>query len=67
MHQPTSAQFLVAFVIAAGAGTAVFFHAERNRIKHPSWWASGVFLFLAIALPLYALQVRRVRRARRLS
>jgi len=64
MNQPTTAEFLVAFVVAAGAGTAVFFHAERNKIKHPSAWASGVFLFLAIALPLYWVHVRRVRRNR---
>jgi Flp pilus assembly protein TadB len=55
---------LAAFALAAGVGTAVFFHAERNKIKHPSAWASAVFLFLAIGLPLYALQVRRVRRRR---
>jgi len=42
----------------------VFFHAERNEIGHPSAWASAVFLFLAIALPLYFVHVRRVRRAR---
>ena len=64
MSQPTTVEFLVAFVIAAGAGTAVFFHAERNRIRHPSAWASAVFLFLAIALPLYVVHVRRVRRNR---
>jgi high-affinity Fe2+/Pb2+ permease len=58
----TAAQFLVAFAIAAAAGTAVFFHAERNRIRHPSLWASFVFLFLIIGLPAYALYVRRVRR-----
>jgi Flp pilus assembly protein TadB len=67
MGQPTTAEFLAAFLIAAGAGTAVFFHAERNRIKYPSAWASAVFLFLAVALPLYLLHVRRVRRSRRLS
>jgi 4-amino-4-deoxy-L-arabinose transferase-like glycosyltransferase len=61
----TTAQFLVAFIIAAGAGTFVFFHAERSRIKHPSAWASLVFLFLIIGLPAYALHVRRVRRRRR--
>ena len=65
MGQPTTAEFLAAFVVAAAAGTAVFFHAERNKIKHPSAWASAVFLFLAIALPLYLVHVRRVRRARR--
>jgi cytosine/uracil/thiamine/allantoin permease len=64
MSHPSTVEFLVAFVIAAGAGTAVFFHAERNQIRHPSAWASAVFLFLAIALPLYAVHVRRVRRAR---
>lgn len=60
----TSVQFLVAFVIAAGAGTAVFFHAERNRIPHPSAWASFVFLFLIVGLPAYAVHVRRRRRPR---
>ena len=64
MNQPSTFEFLAAFVIAAAAGTAVFFHAERNEIKHPSAWASAVFLFLAVALPLYLLQVRRVRRRR---
>jgi len=58
-------QFLAAFLLGAAAGTAVFFHAERNRIKHPSAWASFVFLFLIVGLPAYALHVRRVRRARR--
>jgi hypothetical protein len=60
-----SGEFLAAFAIAAATGTAVFFNAERNQIKHPSAWASAVFLFLAIGLPLYALHVRRVRKRRR--
>lgn len=64
MGRISSGEFLAAFVLAAAAGTAVFFHAERNRIKHPSAWASAVFLFLAIGLPLYALHVRRVRKRR---
>ncbi|HWB23086.1 MAG TPA: hypothetical protein VG652_09385 [Gaiellaceae bacterium] len=67
MQQLTSAQLLVALLIAAGAGLAVCFHAERNKIPHSSLWSIAVFLFLAIALPLYAFQVRRIRRARRLS
>lgn len=57
-------QFAAAFVLGAVAGTAVFFHAERNRIKHPSAWASFVFLFLIVGLPTYALHVRRVKRRR---
>jgi uncharacterized membrane protein YhaH (DUF805 family) len=58
------AEFLFAFLVAAAAGTAVFFHAERHRIRHPSAWASFVFLFLILGLPSYALHVRRVRRRR---
>lgn len=61
----SSTQFLVAFLGAAAAGTAVFFHAERNRIGHSSAWASFVFLFLLVGLPAYLVRVRRVRRARR--
>ncbi|HEX6761237.1 MAG TPA: hypothetical protein VF094_00410 [Gaiellaceae bacterium] len=61
----SSWDFLVAILIAAAAGTAVFFHAERNHIKHPSAWASFVFLFLLAGLPSYALHVRRVQRRRR--
>jgi hypothetical protein len=32
----SSENFLVAFLVAAAVGTAVFFHAERNLIRHPS-------------------------------
>ena len=60
----TPAQFLLAFAIAAAAGTAVFFHAEKRKIKHPSAWASFVFLFLIVGLPAYAIHVRRLRRTR---
>jgi uncharacterized membrane protein YhaH (DUF805 family) len=60
----TPAQFLLAFAIAAAAGTAVFFHAEKRKISHPSAWASFVFLFLILGLPAYAIHVRRLRRTR---
>jgi hypothetical protein len=59
-----AAQSLIAILIAASVGTAVFFHAERNGIRHPSAWASFVFLFLIIALPIYVIRVRRFRRRR---
>jgi Flp pilus assembly protein TadB len=58
----SSADFLFAFLLAAAAGTAVFFHAERNRVPHPSAWASFVFLLLIVGLPSYVLHVRRLRR-----
>jgi O-acetylserine/cysteine efflux transporter len=38
-----------AFLVAGAAGTAVFFHADRHGIKHPSLWASIVFLFASAA------------------
>jgi 4-amino-4-deoxy-L-arabinose transferase-like glycosyltransferase len=60
----TNAQFLIAFVVAGGIGTVVFFHADRNRIAHPSLWAGFVFLFLIVGLPAYLIHVRRVRRQR---
>lgn len=65
MASVSTPDFLFAFVVAAAAGTAVFFHAERNRIRHPSAWASFVFLVLIVGLPTYAFHVRRVRRTRR--
>ncbi len=61
----STAEFLIAFSLGAGAGVAVFLHAERNRIAHPSGWASFVFLALIVGLPAYALKVRSVRRGRR--
>ena len=63
----SSYQVLTAIIIAAAVGTAVFFHAERNSIRHPSAWASFVFLFLIAGLPSYTLHVRRVNRRRRRS
>ena len=59
---PTNVQYGIALLIAASVGTAVWFHADRNKIKHPSAWASLVFLFLIIALPAYLIYVRRLRR-----
>lgn len=60
----TASQTLIAILVAASAGTGVFFHAERHRIRYSSAWASFVFLFLIVGLPLYLLHVRRIKRAR---
>jgi len=62
---PSNSQFLLALLIAGGAGTAVFFHADRHHIKHPSAWASFVFLFLIVGLPSYLLYLRRLRKRQR--
>jgi uncharacterized membrane protein YdjX (TVP38/TMEM64 family) len=64
LTHPSTIQFLIGFALAAVAGGAVFVHAEKNAIKHPTAWASGVFLFLLVGLPAYLLHVRRVRRRR---
>ncbi|HZQ82400.1 MAG TPA: hypothetical protein VFB25_10550 [Gaiellaceae bacterium] len=64
MGSVSNAQFGVAFVVAAISGIAVFFHAERHGIRHPSAWASFVFLFLIVGLPLYLLHARRRNRTR---
>ena len=63
---PTNLQYGIALLIAGSVGTAVWFHADRHKIKHPSAWASLVFLFLIIALPAYVIYVRRLRRRGRL-
>jgi Flp pilus assembly protein TadB len=56
------ASALVGLLVAAGAGTAVFFHADRRHDPHPSAWASFVFLLLVVGLPAYVLHARRRRR-----
>jgi high-affinity Fe2+/Pb2+ permease len=58
----SNGQFLAGFLLAAAAGTAVFFHADRNGIRRPSAWASFVFLFLIVGLPLYLVHVWRLKR-----
>jgi hypothetical protein len=58
---PTNTQFLIAFAIDAIVGAAVWIHADRNGIRHQTAWALFVVLFLAIALPIYVIYVRRRR------
>ena len=62
----SNTRLAVAALIAATVASLVFFHAERNKIRRPFAWASGVFLFLGIALPAYIIHVRRVRKSRAL-
>jgi hypothetical protein len=63
VHSSTGSVF-IGLLIAAAAGTAVWFHADRHRVPHASAWASFVFLMLILGLPAYALHVRRLRRRR---
>jgi hypothetical protein len=47
------------------SGAAVFLHADKNGSRHPTAWAISVFLFLAIALPVYVIHVYQSRRRHR--
>ena len=60
----TTPQFLVAWAVAGAAAVAVFLHANRHGVRHATAWGAGVFLALAIALPLYVIHYRRQRGAR---
>jgi hypothetical protein len=62
MGDISTAQFLVAFTVATTAGILVFLHADRNGSRHTTAWGISVFLFLAVALPVYLIHVRRNRR-----
>lgn len=61
----STAEFVAAWLLAAAAATAVFLHAGRNGVAHPTAWGAGVFLFLGIALPLYVIHYYRKKRAAR--
>jgi hypothetical protein len=61
----TTPAFLVAWVLAGGAAIAVFLHANRHGVRHATAWGAGVFLALAIALPLYVIHYRRQKSSRR--
>jgi hypothetical protein len=60
----SNAEFLVAYAIAASAGIAVFLHADKRGSKHTTAWGIGVFLCLAVVLPIYVIHVRRTRASR---
>jgi len=57
--QLTMAEFLFAWAVAGGVSIGVFLHANRHGVAHATAWASGVFLFLGLVLPLYIFRYRR--------
>lgn len=61
----STTEFVAAWALAAAAATAVFVHAGRKGVSHPTAWGAGVFLFLGIALPLYVIHYHRRKRAAR--
>lgn len=62
MAHVSTAQFLFGFAVAAVIGGAVWIHADRHGSKHPTAWALSVTFFLAIALPVYLIRTRWLRR-----
>jgi hypothetical protein len=61
----TTGQFVVAWALAGAVAILVFLHANRHGVRHATAWGAGVFLFLALALPLYVIHYRRQKGARR--
>jgi hypothetical protein len=59
MSSLSSANIIVAWAIASGAALLVFLHANKRGSKHATAWGISVFLFLAIALPVYAIHTWR--------
>lgn len=59
----STGQFLAAWAIAAVAAAGVFTHADKRGSRHATAWGVCVFLFLAIALPVYVIHVAVQRRA----
>jgi len=57
----TTPEFLFAWALAGGAAIGVFLHANRKGVPHATAWGAGVFLILALALPLYVIHYRRRR------
>jgi hypothetical protein len=55
----TTQTFLLAWAVATGAATFVFFHANKHGSKHATAWGIGVFLVLGLALPAYVIHDRR--------
>jgi membrane protein implicated in regulation of membrane protease activity len=60
----TTPEFVVAWALAGAAAIGVFLHANRHGVGHATAWGAGVFLFLALALPLYVIHYRRQKSVR---
>jgi hypothetical protein len=54
-------QIVFAWAVATGAALIVFLHANKRGSKHATAWGISVFLFLAIALPVYAFHSWRAK------
>jgi 4-amino-4-deoxy-L-arabinose transferase-like glycosyltransferase len=53
----TPGEFAFVLIVAAALSCAVFWHANRRGRRHATAWGVAVFLFAAVALPLYLLSL----------
>jgi hypothetical protein len=53
MGSLSTTNIIIAWGIASGSALLVFLHADKRGSKHPTAWGIGVFLALAIVLPVY--------------
>ena len=61
MAHLSTANIVVAWAIASGTALFVFLHANKRGSKHATAWGIGVFLFLAIVLPVYVFHSWRTK------
>ncbi len=62
MTQLSNGQIVVAFMLLAILGGAVWIHADRHGSKHPTAWAMFVVFAPLPALLIYVFRFRRARR-----
>ena len=55
MTNLTTTNIIIAWGIATGAAVFVFLHADKRGSKHATAWGIGVFLALALVLPVYVI------------
>jgi hydrogenase-4 membrane subunit HyfE len=53
MASLSTSDIVFAWAVASSVAVAVFLHANKRGSKHATAWGIGVFLFLAIVLPVY--------------
>lgn len=54
--------FIISVALAAAISMGVFWHANKNGVKHATAWGIGTFLFAGIILPVYVIYFLMKRR-----
>jgi hypothetical protein len=61
MANLSTANIVFAWAVASSVALLVFLHANKRGSKHATAWGISVFLFLAIALPVYVIHSWRTK------